>query len=374
MIPARKLFFIGLNGVRALSLISLILVFSSTILVMVTNIKAVNAFAAHKGAEDNSTMVDCDYIEGSTVPNQPAGVFWAVVASLLIIVQTVALFLSECSWPMAFFDRFFPVLGSNFGLGALGIFQALISTQILSHHVDDFALVSAFFLFALGCINMLLGLIFRESAKSRRSIRAWREEAKGILPTSNDKRPVFVNSGPMVSNMFGGNQEKSPSLTYTGPQITVLRQDTTASAAHSWRTMDSTEKVGYGFGRQGEKAAGLRGFMIAKPEETLPRYASSPSHSRAPSVAGTESETYSPKPKTKQLLLARSATSASSTSSFYSRDAAPKEVPPPMPEYRHDFNSRYQVGEDEDDDRSVSETESGRGTPAPAFKSSRTVL
>lgn len=50
----------GLNAVRALSLVSLILVFSSTILVMVINIKAVNAFGANEG---NSTMVDCDYIE-----------------------------------------------------------------------------------------------------------------------------------------------------------------------------------------------------------------------------------------------------------------------------------------------------------------------
>lgn len=54
-------FFIGLNVVRAFSLISLILVFASTIFVMVTNIKAVNAFVAHK--VDNSTMEDCDYIE-----------------------------------------------------------------------------------------------------------------------------------------------------------------------------------------------------------------------------------------------------------------------------------------------------------------------
>ena len=52
--------FIGLNAIRALSLVSLILVFSSTILVMVINIKAVNAFVANQG---NSTMVDCDYIE-----------------------------------------------------------------------------------------------------------------------------------------------------------------------------------------------------------------------------------------------------------------------------------------------------------------------
>jgi hypothetical protein len=51
----------GLNAIRTLSLISLILVFSSTIVVMVTNVKAVNAFEANRGSE-NSTMVNCDYI------------------------------------------------------------------------------------------------------------------------------------------------------------------------------------------------------------------------------------------------------------------------------------------------------------------------
>lgn len=55
--------FIGLNGVRALSLVALILVFSSTILVIVNNIKAVNAFDAHKNATDHASMIDCDYIE-----------------------------------------------------------------------------------------------------------------------------------------------------------------------------------------------------------------------------------------------------------------------------------------------------------------------
>lgn len=62
MLPPRAIYFLSLNAVRALSIISLILVFSSTILVMVTNVKAVNAFEANKGnlTED---MVDCDYIE-----------------------------------------------------------------------------------------------------------------------------------------------------------------------------------------------------------------------------------------------------------------------------------------------------------------------
>lgn len=86
----------------------------------------------------------------STVPNQPAGVFWAIVASLLIVFQTVILFcesfslfnpvhlhtdwhvrtVSEIGWPIKFFDRYFPVLGSEFGLGALGIFQCLYAASI----------------------------------------------------------------------------------------------------------------------------------------------------------------------------------------------------------------------------------------------------
>jgi len=55
-------FFMGLNAVRFLSIISLILVFSSTIFVMVTNIKAVNAFQANR-ANATDFLDDCDYIE-----------------------------------------------------------------------------------------------------------------------------------------------------------------------------------------------------------------------------------------------------------------------------------------------------------------------
>ena len=59
------------------------------------------------------------------MPNQPAGVFWAVVNRLLIIAQVIILIFSEIGWPAAFFDRFFPVLGKDFGLGALGVIQCL---------------------------------------------------------------------------------------------------------------------------------------------------------------------------------------------------------------------------------------------------------
>ena len=72
----------------------------------------------------------------------PTSHFLSVVASLLIIFQVIVLLcmhpvfslfdhllivfsVSELGWPAVFFNRFFPVLGRNFGLGALGIFQCL---------------------------------------------------------------------------------------------------------------------------------------------------------------------------------------------------------------------------------------------------------
>lgn len=43
--------------------------------------------------------------------------------------------LSEVGWPQAFFDRFFPILGSDFGLGALGIMQVLCVNLLLYNNV-----------------------------------------------------------------------------------------------------------------------------------------------------------------------------------------------------------------------------------------------
>lgn len=228
--------FVGLNALRALSIIALLLLFASSILTLANDVRGVNRFAAaDKSGANNSTsddvLVDCDYIDGTTVPNQPAGVFWAVVNRLLIIAQVIILIFSEIGWPAAFFDRFFPVLGKDFGLGALGVIQCLIGAAVLSHHVDDFSLVSGFFVFSIGCLNIFFGLIFRASAKSKRSILSWREEKKNILPSS------------------AHFSDKSDASTF------------------------ASSKPGYGFGRQGENAAARGGYpMISAPIESLPRY------------------------------------------------------------------------------------------------------
>ncbi|KAJ7160922.1 hypothetical protein C8R46DRAFT_955814 [Mycena filopes] len=261
MLPPRAYTFIGLNGLRILSIIALLLVFSSNIVTLVHDVQAVNKFQAGKATSSdsvttNSTTEDTDYIIGSTVPNQPAGVFWAVLNRLLIIFQVLVLLLSEFSWPSAFFARFFPILGKDFGVGPLGIIQCLLGAAVLSHRVDEFSLVAAFFLFAIGCLNMLAGLIFRESAKGKRSITSWRDHAKNALPThvaGVDIRPVASATPSFVSSVFKGDGEKAM------PEA----------------------KIGYGFGVQGERAAGLKGYLLSKPIESLPRYAPNRSPTKA---------------------------------------------------------------------------------------------
>ncbi|PPR02296.1 hypothetical protein CVT24_011634 [Panaeolus cyanescens] len=268
MLPPRAYVFIGLNIVRVLSIIALLLVFSSNIVTLANDIKAVNAFmAAGKVASDstnNSTlteMLDADYILGSTVPNQPAGAFWAVLNRLFIIFQTIILIASEFGFPEKFFTRFFPVLGKDFGLGALGLIQMLIGAAILSHRVDTFTLVSAFFLFSLGCLNCLLGLIFRAGAKSKRSVTSWRDHAKASLPTHVGP----INVQPAVNSVF------SPS----GPP-SFISNLYTGNSSNTHASDEKSKMSSLGFGRQGEKAAALKGYLISKPIETLPRYAAKP--------------------------------------------------------------------------------------------------
>ena len=258
--PPLVLFF-GLNAIRVIGIISLILVLASGFLVMVTDVTAVNTFLGD--AKESGTPVDqllegCDYIEyvpspsfrssllttmesrDSTVPNQAGGIFWAVVNQLLIITQVIILILSECGWPMSAFDRFFPVLGTGFGLGPLGVFECLIGSTILSHFVDDFTLVAAFFLFAIGCLNILLGLVFGTKAKQMRSIRAWRSDSEDVLPpVGGEKRPIFTR----------------PDSSYVASFFKPTEKLEFGAAPTNGRTS------GLEFGKQGEKVAGLKGTI-----------------------------------------------------------------------------------------------------------------
>lgn len=137
-----------------------------------------------------------------------------------------------------------PVLSRHFSSN--GVTPLRIGAAILSHHVDDFALVSAFFLFSIGCLNILLGLIFREKGKAKRSVTSWRDHAKSVLP------PPVQRAASSASTLWGPafSEKKNGSGKDLGARF-----------------------AGYGFGRQGEKEAGKKGFLISKPVEALPRYA-----------------------------------------------------------------------------------------------------
>lgn len=161
---------------------------------------------------------------------------------LLVIFQAIVCILSEVGWPAKFFATFFPILGADFGLGALGVIQCLLGAAVLSHHVGEFALVAAFFVFALGCLNVLLGLVFRERAKTKRSIRAWRDGERDVLPTAG-KVPYPLT---LQSNMFTGASADEK------------------GAPGTWRSdsMSSTAtKSSLGFGRQANKFAEAQGGL-----------------------------------------------------------------------------------------------------------------
>lgn len=133
-----------------------------------------------------------------------------------------------------------------------------LGCQILSHFVDTFALVAAFFLASIGCVNMLLGLIFRAKARPRRALFNWKERAQD----AKDMLPPPVGAAVSIgTNIFTNLHNK---------------KDAETGSTGSTEKGSLPERFqGMGFGRQAEKAAAGKGIFISRPLESLPRYASS---------------------------------------------------------------------------------------------------
>ena len=253
--------FLGLNAVRALSILTLILVFASSIVVMVNDVNAVRRgnetpTGPLKDASGNEFDIDCDYFEDSTVPLQPAGVFFAIINRLFIIGQCIILVLAELGFPQSFFINFLPVLGPGHGVGILGAMQVFLGAAVLSHHVPTFALVSAFFLFAVGCLNIILGLVFRSKIHERRAILSWRNKAPALPKHVERAATVASVASDVASSIFGSKKSS----------------DVEKGDMH-YQDEKAARGFGHGFGRKAEETAKLKGFVISKPVETLPKYA-----------------------------------------------------------------------------------------------------
>ena len=133
-------------------------------------------------------------------------------------------------------------------------------------------MVSAFFLFSIGCLNMFLvchpvispivislyhsqGLIFREKARYKRSLTSWKDDQSVLPKVSPDMRPVFTSPPPAFVSKFFKD-------TSTTPDQDAKR---TAELEEEARTLGfgrQLESKGDGFGLKGEKAAGLKGNFI----------------------------------------------------------------------------------------------------------------
>jgi hypothetical protein len=120
-----------------------------------------------------------------------------------------------------------------------------IGATVLSFHVDFFARFTSYFLITIGCINaFILGLIFRQHIKLRRSLTSWRERAKDVIPT----KVAGVNVAPIIDHV--------------------------PDAIHAFRAgkgdsqKDNNGKTtmftnGMGFGKEGQKFAGLNGRFFS---------------------------------------------------------------------------------------------------------------
>lgn len=102
----------------------------------------IRAIKANNTATAND-LVDCDYIEYSSVPDQTGAAFWSIlnrifiseIASALrrrhsrnIVFECVLLTVSELGVPRRLFEEFIPILGPAHGLGGLGVFECLSVT------------------------------------------------------------------------------------------------------------------------------------------------------------------------------------------------------------------------------------------------------
>jgi hypothetical protein len=109
---------------------------------------------------------------------------------------------------------------------------------------------------------VFFGLIFREKAKSKRSVTSWREHAKGVLPTP-------------VQHGLGAAKTLSPHLrSWSSEKRKSVWFNDSLSHKKSNESNDGLNRdfSGMGFGRRAEKAAALKGFMLAKPVQSSPKH------------------------------------------------------------------------------------------------------
>lgn len=203
MLPVKGMIFIGLNVLRLISMISLLLVFSSTILLMVNDSNAY--YRLRREDLLQSTGVECDYYPESDVPTTTWGIFWIQLDRFWILCLCWLCFFSEFGLKIisSFFFHFIPILGPSFSTTPLGIIQVILASSLLSHYVVGFTLATPWLLFFIGLFNIAAGIAFGYQGKLRRSLKRskrdlhaqkQKEDLEKAIPLSSAIRTLVKTS------------------------------------------------------------------------------------------------------------------------------------------------------------------------------------
>ncbi|KAJ9100103.1 hypothetical protein QFC19_005783 [Naganishia cerealis] len=260
--------FIALNIVRFLSIVALCLIFASQIVGA-----AIDADAFRQSRDDNITHMstfqqdnlDCDYFEYSSVPDQPGGIFWAILNRTFILIVVLILLPTELVIPAKkltqFYIDYIPIISPAHGLGILGVIQCWIASTALSktpqtkaaHRVcttynDKFDKLKPFTDTAASTLNHMRNPTPEE-------------------PLARD------NAHTSTENLL--HKDTTRSHIYTEPDVDI--PDVNNAESGSPKRFSKTPGIkfgGFGFGKQAAKPVGQRGLVITRPLESLPRFAS----------------------------------------------------------------------------------------------------
>ncbi|KAG8760107.1 hypothetical protein FRC14_004093 [Serendipita sp. 396] len=202
---ASKPKFYILNVLRAFSLLSLLFVFIANLVILAEDVRALRQ-PVDKDHED------CEYIEGTSVPNQPAGNFRAFLSIALNLVEVVILVLAEIGFPESFFKNWIPCLDKEHSLVGVGVLEFLLAAHFASQFLDTFPLVASFFLLIAGILN--ISTMYFDRPKFFRSYTFWKgSRSTNDMSTveSGASRTMSPYNGPSAApSIFTEKEHSSP--------------------------------------------------------------------------------------------------------------------------------------------------------------------
>jgi hypothetical protein len=163
------------------------------------------------------------------------------------------------------------MLGPAYGLGTLGVLQALIASSVLSHHSALFPQIAAWLLFVVAVGNVLAGIFLRQKAKAQRALFKWEDtEEEDVFPVGGGggggekaKAPIQLAydwSADYAARLRGGDRDAGASA----PEHTTTQRN--PSTASSSSLYSSTVHSQYGNGAEPKVIPGARfgGFSFGK--------------------------------------------------------------------------------------------------------------